>query len=663
MNEPFKALIVLALFAAPGWGQTPATGTPTPAPNDAVWTQHNDSQRTGAYLCEKELSPKTVHPGGPFHLKGTLRVSDAIYAQPLYVPRVDWTDGSGPAKPVNMVFVATVDDRVYAFNADPGVRGGNYLWRAEVFDPATEVPTNSKSFPCQAYSGAIQVPMNLGTFYKNIGKGGNIGIMGTPVIDRLNGLLYVLARATSTDGSRYIQRLWALDIHDGHVIDRLDIPATFTDDQGVFDPQWENPRAALTLSADADTVYAAWAGQCDTELYHGWVMAFRMNPATRKLSLAARFNDTRDNDKIKGEGAGIWQAGQGPALDGAGNLYVISGNGDFNQYERGGNDFGDSFIKLDGNLHPVDYFTPSNQRTLDNTDYDMGSAGPLVLLKSLNPGAPSDLIIGAGKECRYYVLRSDNLGKYDCRGNDAAYQSAFITIGALVSHYYTPGEIPQTPEDHCLTNHVHGGSVYWTSKEGNQADHHVYVMPENDYARAYVLGPDFRFPVKGDRVYYTKPVTAIVPRVLVSGSHQPVAVVPSFVGFTLGGEKTREVNRITGDKGVNEANPYAMSTRKSVGMPGGILSLSADGDDPNSGILWVSIPQRDAYLMNQPQPVYGTLVAYEANAKGTLKELWRSDANAKDAVGEYAKYVPPTVANGRVYLATFSNRVDVYGLK
>ena len=653
----FLLLLVLSALAAPSSGQTP-TSTP-----DAVWTQHNDSQRTGAYLGEKKLSPKTVRPG-KFHLLATLPVSDCVYAQPLYIPKVERPDGA----PVNMVFVATVDDQVYAFDADHFSGGGKLLWKTRVYDPAVEVPTNSNDFPCQAYSGAIQVPVGgLGTFAKNIGKKGNIGIMGTPVIDRLHGILYVLARTTLTDASaaeRYRQKLWALDLHDGQPIDHLDIPPTLNDDQGTFDPEWQNPRAALTLSPDSSTVYAVWAGQCDTELYHGWVMAFKMDHATRKFSLSARFNDTRDNDKIKGEGGGIWQAGQGPALDGAGNLYVITGNGDFNLYERGGNDYGDSFIKLDRDLHPVDYFTPSNQSTLDNTDYDMGSAGPVVLLKPFGPGNSTDLILGAGKESRFYLLRSDNMGKYDCRGNDAVYQSAFITIGALVSHYYTPGEIPQQPHDHCLTNHVHGGPVYWKTKEGDKTAQRIYVMPENDYARAFVLEPDCRFRTEKKKVTYSKPVTAIVPRVLVSDSESPVALIPSFVDFTVEGEPTTAVNRITGQNGVNVAQPDAMSNRKSIGMPGGILSLSADGDDPESGILWVSIPDRDAYLMNQKSPVQGILVAYKAaNSSQTLETLWRSDAGAKDAVGEYAKYVPPTVANGRVYLATFSNRVDVYGLK
>ena len=35
--------------------------------------------------------------------------------------------------------------------------------------------------------------------------------------------------------------------------------------------------------------------------------------------------------------------------------------------------------------------------------------------------------------------------------------------------------------------------------------------------------------------------------------------------------------------------------------------------------------------------------------------------SARDALGNWAKFVPPVVANGRVYLATFSNQLVVYG--
>jgi hypothetical protein len=59
-------------------------------------------------------------------------------------------------------------------------------------------------------------------------------------------------------------------------------------------------------------------------------------------------------------------------------------------------------------------------------------------------------------------------------------------------------------------------------------------------------------------------------------------------------------------------------------------------------------------------PVPGVLRAYDA---ATLRELWNSEEDAaRDGLGLYAKYAPPTIANGRVYAPTFSNKVEVYGL-
>ncbi|MET9179036.1 hypothetical protein ABZX88_12525 [Kitasatospora aureofaciens] len=50
-------------------------------------------------------------------------------------------------------------------------------------------------------------------------------------------------------------------------------------------------------------------------------------------------------------------------------------------------------------------------------------------------------------------------------------------------------------------------------------------------------------------------------------------------------------------------------------------------------------------------------------ASGLTKELWNSKMNAaRDDVGLFAKFVPPTGANGKVYLATFSEALNVYGL-
>lgn len=93
------------------------------------------------------------------------------------------------------------------------------------------------------------------------------------------------------------------------------------------------------------------------------------------------------------------------------------------------------------------------------------------------------------------------------------------------------------------------------------------------------------------------------------------------------------------------------------GHPGGFLSLSSNNGKAGTGILWGSVPQVEAWHVTAP----GTLFAVDAT--DISKVLWSSEQNAtRDKVGNFAKMVPPLVANGRVYLATFSNTLRIYGL-
>ena len=93
--------------------------------------------------------------------------------------------------------------------------------------------------------------------------------------------------------------------------------------------------------------------------------------------------------------------------------------------------------------------------------------------------------------------------------------------------------------------------------------------------------------------------------------------------------------------------------------PGGILTLSANGDTPGTGVLWATVPTA-AGAENTP-PVSGALYAFDASNVAT--ELWNSTMDtSRDTVGNFAKFVPPLVTNGRVYVATWSKQIVVYGL-
>jgi len=87
------------------------------------------------------------------------------------------------------------------------------------------------------------------------------------------------------------------------------------------------------------------------------------------------------------------------------------------------------------------------------------------------------------------------------------------------------------------------------------------------------------------------------------------------------------------------------------------LSVSSNQSVAGSGIVWATIPLADP----DHATVHGKLYAFDAT--NVSKELWDSGQNAaRDDFGNFAKFVPPTVANGKVYVATDSHQVCAYGL-
>jgi hypothetical protein len=164
----------------------------------SIMTNHNDNARTGANLNETQLTTSNVNPS----LFGKLfsqTVDGSIYGQPLYVPSV--TIG-GSAH--NVVYVATMNDKVYAFDADNNT-GANAspLWSQDL---------------ATSYGGT---PIPIGNLTNGFTTGniiGNVGIESTPVIDLGTNTIYLLAR--TQEGSNYVQQLHALDITSGGEVRR-----------------------------------------------------------------------------------------------------------------------------------------------------------------------------------------------------------------------------------------------------------------------------------------------------------------------------------------------------------------------------------------------------------------------------------------------------------
>ena len=380
-----------------------------------VTTAQYGNARTGAATNETTLTPQNVR-SATFAKIGTFEVDGDVYAQPLYVPRLEITNRGTH----DVLFVATEHGTLYAFDAiNPRLPP---LWKISFIDPAldiTAVPFRDASCP----------------FIKP-----EIGITPTPVIDLENGTLYVLMRTkepTPRGDHRYVQRLHAINIHTG--MDRLPPVEIRASVRGTgagsrmgiveFEPLRENPRAALLLNRGV--VYLSWASACDVGPFHGWIIAYD----AKTLRQVGVFNASPG-----GSEAGIWQGDAGLAADTAGNVYAVTGNGSFN--ESGPLlDYGNTVLKLA--LTPTglvvrDYFTPSNQKQLSTADLDLGSSGPVLIDEDRGPHRR--MVVVTGKAGVSYMIDRDKMGHYQ-PGDDP---HAIITVQTSESGFGAPAYWNQT---------------------------------------------------------------------------------------------------------------------------------------------------------------------------------------------------------------------------
>jgi hypothetical protein len=540
-------LLVFLVLATCRDSVAPA-GKPQPNPQSvSVLTQHNDNSRSGWNDNETALTTSNVNVQ-QFGKVFTLTVDDQVYAQPLVVGHLFIGGGYH-----NVVLVATVNNTLYAYDGDDGT----LYWQKSFTAPGMRPPRNSDM------TGAC------GGSYQDFS--GNIGIVGTPVIDAARGTMYFVAR--STTGSTFVQFLHAVNIVDGNEISGspTKITATYSGNgdgsvNGViaFDAQRQNQRQGLTLVNGI--VYVSFSSHCDWGPYHGWILGY---------DAATVQQQTVYNATPNGDAGGMWESGTGMAADAAGNLYVVTGNGTVGDGGDPTNltNRGESALKLTpsgSTLRVASYFTPNNYDFLNNYDLDYGGMGTFLIPNS-------GYYLTGGKDGNLYLLNKDAMGGYLSSSNQV--QQVVPLGGSNVNV-------------HCQPAYYKGSSKEF-----------VYVWSENDPLRA----------IPFDRTSN-----------LLSPQDQ---VVSSAAGPT--------------------------------GQSGAVLSVSSNGPQDGSGILWASYASSgDAEHAVSP----GILRAFDAN--DARKELWNSQQNsARDGAGNYAKFAAPTIANGHVYLPTFSNRVVVYGLQ
>ena len=397
---------------APSITQPPTTQPPTTQPSAGtdVPTYKNDLNRSGANLTESVLTPANV-TAATFGLLRTLPVDGKVDAQPLYLSGLSI---AGTAH--NVVFAATENDSVYAFDADSGA----VLWKAGLL-AAGETPSDAH--------GCNQVIPE-------------IGITATPVIDRkagAHGTIFVVAMSKDS-AANYHQRLHALDVTTGAELapGPVEVAASYPTAAGgsvVFSAGQYEERAALLLLNGV--IYTTWTSHCDVQPYTGWIISY----AETTLAPGAILNVGANGN---GRGPAIWMSGGGPAADTSGNVYLLTANGVFETtLDAGGlpsaRDFGNSFLKLataGGTLTVADYFTMFNVVSESNADEDLGSGGTLLLPDLPDAtGTVRHLMIGAGKDGNIYLVNRDSMGKFSAAANNIWQQAS----GAL------PGGIWSTP--------------------------------------------------------------------------------------------------------------------------------------------------------------------------------------------------------------------------
>ncbi len=383
-----------------------------------VLTYHNDLSRDGANPQEYTLTTSNVTTA-TFGKLFSCQVDGAIYAQPLWIPRLNIGGNIH-----NAILVVTMHDSIYLLDADG----------SSATSPQCVTFWSKQLLPAGETWGS----------YADVGSSDifpDIGILGTPVIDPSTNTVYLVAKSKTISGGAYQQRLYALNLADGsertaHVSIDSSITVPGTCDGGstdAFNPLRENQRAGLALVNG--TIYAAWASHGDidqasggTGQYHGWVISFNSSTLARANVWNSTPNSLSGAAYCRG---GIWMSGGAPAIDSSNNVYVMTGNGVFDA-GSGGSNYGDSYMKLTSSLGVSDYFTPHNQSILDGQDGDVGAGGTALLIDQTS-GPVTHLMIGAGKSGTFYLLNRDKLGHYDTVTPDSGAVQTWTSSGAAFS--------------------------------------------------------------------------------------------------------------------------------------------------------------------------------------------------------------------------------------
>jgi hypothetical protein len=542
-----------------------------------VLTRRNDNARSGVNSQETTLTHENVRTR--FGKLWTLYADAKIMAEPLYVSNlvvppdsiIGATAKARCAHGCNAVIFATMKGTVYAYMADekPATQSDTLLWARYLSDNAA----------CRC--GATGPQNGSGDFDMWAVDDPWWGILGTPVIDRAANALYVVNWTNDKQYRVYNLNLATGRVQKGPVVVQGSVSGeSFAPNtQGWI--QRRKQRAGLLLANGL--LYVAFGGD-NHDALAGWLFVYD----AASLALKTIWSPTPN-----GRNGGIWMAGDAPAADASGRVYLQTGDGDLAPDQHR---YGDSLVKLsfaNGAMTVAGFFAPCNQMLLKQCDLDQGSAGAMLF---------DQFVVGGGKDGKLYLMRRDKMAGYK--------PGPFPPPAASCE----PGEPPCADGPDLVQKwqasrgHIHGAPSVW---KGPNDRTWLYVMGEGDRLKA--------FPFK-------------------DGTFDIAAV-------KQGGWKQPALHNVPACQA--DAN-------HGMWMPGGMLSVSSNGSKAGTGIVWALVPSNgDA---NSCRGVKGMLIAF--NAEDVTKELWRSQAkdatasDTHDSLGLLARFNPPTIANGKVFVGT-----------
>lgn len=479
-----------------------ASGTP------CVVTYHNDNNRDGVNANESVLQASTLGSSAIPTPQWMASTDGQIYTQPLYVHQLQ-VNGS----PTNVVFAATENNSVYAWDADSANSTGTLLANINLND-ATDLGSGFSE---------IAVPYSDLPFCGSPNIQPEVGITGTPVIDVsvTPPVIYLVSKHEDIDSlgnKTYRHKLHALSADTLQEIpgSPLILDAGFANSVPGYSPQYNLQRSALTLVSGGNgtsKIWVSWASHCDGGSHYGYEIEFTYSYTGTPgfLNTYAVFNTESACLKMPCTG-GIWMSGGAPAADAQGNIYFAVGNGA--DRSQGAGEYSNSVVRLaDGGLQ--DYYSPPDYHalnggktivactnpnpsrcaspcTLDTTgqycqlsltegDLDLGSGGVVLLSPTfaLNNGE----MVAAGKQGMIYVVFSNSMGHIDSQAaNPAQYACTTATVPA-------PGAIAQCwlgmPAPSSGNHGSHGTPAFLAGIAGMAQYNYLYFVGAGDVLRAY----------------------------------------------------------------------------------------------------------------------------------------------------------------------------------